>query len=111
MVDPLERVIRPIVEGQIRSFTYDHPEVVEAVTWFKPREDKRTTFVNSVAKRIIRDLLCPTTRAQLAAALVELYDCKGRHGVDCGTSAAATGGGVEVLAAPSPTYDRPGVEL
>ena len=70
-MDPLERVIRPIVEGQLYSFINDHPEVPEAVNWFKPRKDKRTTFVNSVAKRIIRDLLCPETRVRLAAALVE----------------------------------------
>lgn len=71
-MDPLERVIRPIVEGQIRSFTYDHPEVVDAVNWFKPRKDKRETFVNSLAKRVVRDLLCPMSRARLEAALVEL---------------------------------------
>lgn len=70
-MDPLERVIRPIVEGQLRSFAADHPEVCSAVNWFRPREDKRETFVNSAAKRILRDLLCAETRARMAAALVE----------------------------------------
>lgn len=67
--DPLEEVIRPIVEGQLRSFANDHPECVEAVNWFKPRTDKKLTFVNSVSKRIIRDLLCADTRMRLVRAL------------------------------------------
>lgn len=71
MTDPLERIIRPIVEGQIRGFTKEHPEVVEAVNWYKRRQDKAQTFVNSLAKRIVRDLLSPTARARLAAALLE----------------------------------------
>jgi hypothetical protein len=68
-MDPLEAVLRPIVEGQVRSFANDHPEVVEAVNWFKPRADKKQTFVNSVSKRIIRDLLCSETRVRLVQAL------------------------------------------
>lgn len=116
MTDQLEKIIRPIVEGQIRSFTFDHPEVIEVVKWFKPRSDKRVTFVNSLAKRIVRDLLCPTTRARLVEALadnlggeskdalVELYDCEGSHGVDCGMGPAAAGDGVELAAAPSPIH-------
>lgn len=72
MTDPLEAVIRPIVEGQIRGFLKEHPSIVAAVDWYKPRrDDKATTFVNSLSKRITRDLLCPTTRARLAAALLE----------------------------------------
>jgi hypothetical protein len=71
ITDPLERVIRPIVEGQLRSFGNDHPEIVEAVNWFKPRTDKLTTFVNSGAKRIVSDLLCSENRVRLIAALVE----------------------------------------
>lgn len=68
----LERVVRPIVEGQIRSFINDHPEVASSVDWYKPRQDKAQTFVNSLSKRIIRDLLCKETRARLIAALLEL---------------------------------------
>jgi hypothetical protein len=72
MTDPLEKVIRPIVEGQIRGFLKEHPSIVEAVDWYKPRQDKSVTFTNSLSKRIVRDLLCPMVRARLAAALVEL---------------------------------------
>ncbi len=68
-MDELERIIRPIVEGQVRSFTNDHPEVVDAVDWYKPRADKRQTLVNSLSKRIVRDLLCADTRMRLVAAL------------------------------------------
>lgn len=70
-MDPLERVIRPIVEGQIRGFLKEHPALIEAVDWYKPRKDKAVTFTNSLAKRIIRDLTCATSRARLAAALLE----------------------------------------
>ena len=69
--DALELVLRPIVEGQVRSFANDHPEVIEAVNWYRRRADRRLTFVNSVSKRILRDLLCPETRMRLMAALVE----------------------------------------
>lgn len=69
MMDPLEAIIRPIVEGQVRSFTNDHPEVVAAVNWYKPSKDKRQTLVNSMSKRIVRDLLCAETRMRLVAAL------------------------------------------
>jgi hypothetical protein len=71
-MDQLERIIRPIVEGQLYSFVNDHPEILDAVDWYKPRKDKRVTFVNSVAKRIVSDLLCPETRVRLEAALVEV---------------------------------------
>ena len=69
--DALEAVIRPIVEGQVRSFTHDHPEVLDAVDWYKPRSDKRATFVNSVSKRILCDLLCSETRMRLISALAD----------------------------------------
>lgn len=68
----LERVVRPIVEGQIRGFLKEHPVIVAAVDWYKPRDDKAQTFINSLAKRIVRDLTCGTTAARLAAALLEL---------------------------------------
>lgn len=71
MSDQLERVVRRIVEGQIRGFLKEHPSIVEAVDWYKPRrDDKATTFTNSLAKRIVLDLVCPTTRARLVAALL-----------------------------------------
>ena len=65
----VERIIRPIVEGQVRSFINDHPEVLDAVKWFKPRKDKRQTLVNSITKRIVRDLLCEQTLMRLGSAL------------------------------------------
>lgn len=70
-MDPLEKIIRPIVEGQIRGFLKEHSAIVEAVDWYKPRDDKAVTFVNSLSKRIIRDLVCPSTRARVMAALLE----------------------------------------
>lgn len=86
--DPLERVIRPIVEGQIRGFLKEHPSVVAAVDWYKKRPDKAVTFTNSLSKRIVRDLLCPTSRARLAAALVEPATAA-QPSPDCGTASAA----------------------
>ena len=72
MLDPLEKIIRPIVEGQIRGFLKEHPEILDRVNWFKPRaHDRATTFTNSLAKRIVRDLVCATTRARLETALLE----------------------------------------
>ena len=71
-MDPVEKIIRPIVEGQIRGFLKEHPEILNHVSWFKPRQhDKATTFTNSLAKRIVRDLVCDATRARLEAALLE----------------------------------------
>lgn len=67
----LERIIRPIVEGQIRGFVIEHPEVLNAVDWFKPRKDRTTTFVNSLAKRIVRDLCCKKTAERIVAACGE----------------------------------------
>lgn len=76
MSDELERVLRPIVEGQLRSFCHDHPEIAKAVNWYKPRPDKVQTFVNSVAKRILMDLLCADTRVRLVAALGGIPDAE-----------------------------------
>lgn len=69
-MDALEKIIRPIVEGQIRGFLKEHPPIVEAVDWYKPRRDKAVTFTNSLSKRIVRDLTCPTVRARLEVALL-----------------------------------------
>ena len=105
MGDPLEKIIRPIVEGQVRSFINDHPEVVEAVNWYKRREDKRTTLINSIAKRIIRDLLCLTTRARLATALVEPSNCESRDDAELELPTGSAGDGVEVLHCPVPSNE------
>lgn len=72
MTDPLERVLRPIVEGQIRSFLNDHPETVNAVTWYRKRADRKQTLINSMAKRILRDCLCSENRARIVSAALEL---------------------------------------
>ncbi len=69
-MDPLEQIIRPIVEGQIRGFVKEHPSVLAGVNWYD-RPDRATTFVNSLSKRIVRDLTCRMTTARLAAALLE----------------------------------------
>lgn len=71
MTDALEKIIRPIVEGQIRGFLKEHPKIIAAVDWFKPRDDKATTFVNSLSKRITRDLVCANSRARIGVALLE----------------------------------------
>lgn len=71
-MDDLEKIIRPIVEGQIRGFLKEHPVILDAVDWYKPRKSKEQTFINSLAKRIVRDLVCPHTRARLEAALLEV---------------------------------------
>lgn len=70
-MDSLEKIIRPIVEGQIKGFLKEHPEVLERVTWYKPRQDRTQTFINSLAKRIVRDLCCPQSRERVRAALLE----------------------------------------
>lgn len=79
---PLEKVIRPIVEGQILGFLKEHPTIVDAVDWYKPREDRGVTFINSLAKRIVRDLTCDMTTARLAAALLEIAtDAQPKSGI------------------------------
>lgn len=73
-MDALERVIRPIVEGQIRGFLKEHPAIVEAVDWYKPRKDKALTFTNSLAKRIVLDLTCDLTRERIETAMFEIWE-------------------------------------
>lgn len=66
----LEKIIRPIVEGQIRGFIKEHPSILKGVDWYKPRTDKEKTLINSMAKRIVRDLVCGMTSARLEAVFV-----------------------------------------
>lgn len=91
----IEKIIRPIVEGQIRGFIKEHPVIVEAVDWFKPRDDKSVTFINSLAKRIVRDLTCPTVRARLATALLEPATGT-QSNFGCGTFPAAKAASLEL---------------
>lgn len=80
-MDALEKIIRPIVEGQIRGFLKEHPSIVAAVDWYKPRKDKATTFVNSLAKRIVLDLTCLLTRERIEGALFEIWESE-KSGVE-----------------------------
>lgn len=113
-LDPLEAVLRPIIEGQLRSFINDHPEVVGAVDWHKPTKDKSVSFVNSAAKRIMRDLLCSETRMRLekvVSGTLRLETPDGEGPVVCGGAALDTlressGGDVEVSAASPPKPKR-----
>ena len=69
----LAKIISPIVEGQIRSFLHDHPEVADAWTGrLSPGKTKVMAVKDSLAKRIVRDLLCDGTVARLRTALVEV---------------------------------------
>ena len=59
--------------------------------WYKPRKDKETTFVNSLAKRIVRDLTCESTIARLAAALLEFAPEAQSNSTVAGITAAKPG--------------------
>ena len=93
IADPLEKVIRPIVEGQIRGFLYEHPAVVNAVDWYKKRTDKVTTFTNSLSKRLVRDLLCDETRGRIEDALAERWELE-KSGVGFEPASAVTNVGM-----------------
>ncbi len=66
----LERIIRPIVEGQLRTYGNAHPGLVESVDWGQHKGcTKLDAFVNSGSKRITNALLCDETIARLRSAL------------------------------------------
>lgn len=68
----LDAIIKPIVEGQIRSYLNDHPEIAEAyIGKRRPGLSKREALVNSIAKRISNDLLCAHTRERIKQAVLE----------------------------------------
>lgn len=73
---PLEKVIRPVVEGQIRGFAKEHPGVVNAVDWYKPSTDKIAVFTSSLSKRILLDLLCEDTRNRMEDAFQEIWEAE-----------------------------------
>ena len=56
------RIIARTVVGQVRSFVNDHPEMLAP-------DARRQHVVASISKRIINDLLCADTGAQLRATL------------------------------------------
>lgn len=102
VTDPLERIIRPIVEGQLRSFLKDHPSILEAVTWYKGSKTTREqTFVGSVGKRIIRDLLS-ADRARLAEAALASSPAPSRKRRPGKHPGASTDGGDTRLPAVAP---------
>jgi hypothetical protein len=70
--DPLAKIIKPIVEGQIRSFLHAHPVIADAVDWRHSHDTKTEALVSSIAKRVSRDLLCPQTRGRIKAAMEAL---------------------------------------
>lgn len=69
---PLGKVVTSVVEGQIKSFLKDHPEITEAVIWKHSHKTKQDALISSLAKRIIRDLCCAQTEARLRTALLEV---------------------------------------
>ena len=72
--DALANVIKPIVEGQIRSYLSDHPEIAEAYSAKRPEwKSKTQALTDSLAKRIVRDLLCAETRVRLVGAILQGY--------------------------------------
>lgn len=68
----LARIVRPIVEGQLRSYFNDHPEIADAYAGKRrPGKSKVDALVDSIGKRISNDLTCAGTGARLRAALLE----------------------------------------
>lgn len=101
-MDSLEKIIRPIVEGQIRGFMQEHPSILQAVDWYKiDGRDPAAIFIGSLSKRIIRDLTCGSTTARLAKVFLE-SGTEAPLNFDCGTPSCGEGGQhgtVPVLAA------------
>jgi hypothetical protein len=91
--DPLEKIVRPIVEGQIRGFLKEHPAVLNSVDWYKKRTDKATTFTNSLAKRITLDLLCDDTRRRIEDAFLERWELE-QSGVEFASAPAVANVGI-----------------
>lgn len=90
-MNELEKIIRPIVEGQIRGFLKEHPVIVDAVDWYKPGKDKALTFTNSLSKRIVLDLTCGRTTARLVEALLASAS-DALLSLPCGTPTAGESG-------------------
>lgn len=68
--EALEKIIRPIVEGQIRGFLQEHPSIVEAVDWYKNGAEKYNSLVGSLSKRILCDLLCGQSTSRIRDAVL-----------------------------------------
>lgn len=105
ITDPLERVIRPIVEGQVRGFAKEHPGVLNGVTWYKGKKHSTlATFVNSVSKRVVRDLVCPESRARIEAALFEIWETE-KSAVALDTAADDANAGTDSGLASNPSVE------
>ena len=92
--DNLAKIVRPIVEGQIRSFLHDHPVIAEAVDWRFSQSDKVEALVASIGKRINRDLLSDHTRQRIEAVIASCRD----DGKDVEAQTASEDHQLEVLA-------------
>jgi hypothetical protein len=67
----LEKIIRPIVEGQIRGFIKEHPSILKGVDWYRVKgRDPAQSLIGSLSKRIVRDLTCGINSARLAATFL-----------------------------------------
>lgn len=67
----LEKIIKPIVEGQLRSYAQGHPQLLKAVHWGlkKPGSTPLDSFVSSGSKRITTALLSKETIERLRSAI------------------------------------------
>lgn len=69
-----DKMIRRRVEGQIRSFLNDHPEILDTgtTTWkCPPNKTRNQQLMDSIAKRVVLELICPDTKKKLMDALKE----------------------------------------
>ena len=72
MTQKFDALVRRVVEGQVKSFINDHPEVITTgvATWkTPPGKTRQAQLMDSIAKRVILDLTCEQTKAKLAEAL------------------------------------------
>lgn len=96
--DKLARIVRPIVEGQIRSFIHSHPNITTGVDWRYSQATPSEALVASIAKRIVRELLSDQTRVRLSAAMGK-NDLDGQPVAEASTATE----GVEAVPAPTET--------
>jgi hypothetical protein len=64
MTEKIERRVRRIIAGQVRSYTNDHPEMFQ-----KSRKDWRSVVANGIAKRATPDVLTVLLRCGEAGAV------------------------------------------
>jgi len=72
MTEKFDAIIASVVEGQLKSYLHSHPEIAEACqTKLATGRTKADALRSSIAKRIVRDLTCPETKARLMGSLAE----------------------------------------